>query len=71
MAYRAAGRLDEAIPLFERTLADSERVLGVTHPDTLASRNNLALVSTGTLGGWMRPSRCTSAASPTPSGSWA
>ena len=32
----------EAIPLYERTLADCERVLGPTHPDTLASRNNLA-----------------------------
>ena len=41
-AYRDAGRLDEAIPLFERTLADRERVLGETHPDTLTSRNNLA-----------------------------
>jgi hypothetical protein len=27
-AYRAAGRLDEAIPLCERTLADAEQVLG-------------------------------------------
>ena len=42
-AYRDAGRLDEAIPLYERTLADSERVLGETHPDTLTSRGNLAL----------------------------
>ena len=42
-AYQDAGRLDEAIPLFERTLADSERLLGDTHSDTLASRNNLAL----------------------------
>ena len=42
LAYQDAGRLDEAIPLFERTLADSERVLGETHPSTLASRNNLA-----------------------------
>ena len=41
-AYRAAGRLDEAIPLYERTLADRERLLGDTHPDTLTSRNNLA-----------------------------
>ena len=41
-AYRAAGRLDEAIPLYEATLADRERVLGDTHPDTLTSRNNLA-----------------------------
>ena len=42
--YRDAGRLDEAIPLFERSLADSERVLGETHPNTLGSRNNLALL---------------------------
>ena len=36
VAYRDAGRLDEAIPLFERTLADRERVLGddpPRHPD--------------------------------------
>ena len=69
-AYQDAGRLDEAIPLFERTLADSERVLGDTHPDTLASRNNLAS-PTRPPGGWTRPSRCTSAPSPTASGSWA
>jgi hypothetical protein len=37
-----AGRLDEAIPLQERVLADRERVQGNTHPETLASRNNLA-----------------------------
>jgi len=41
-AYQDAGRLDKAIPLYERTLADSERVLGKTHPDTLTARNNLA-----------------------------
>ena len=41
-AYRVAGRLDEAIPLYERTLADTERVLGETHSDTLAARSNLA-----------------------------
>ena len=28
--------------LYERTLPDSERVLGADHPDTLTSRNNLA-----------------------------
>ena len=39
-AYAPAGRLAEAIRLFERTLADSER-LGPDHPDTLASRNDL------------------------------
>ena len=41
-AYEFAGRLGEAIRLFERTLADRERVLGPDHPDTLTSRNNLA-----------------------------
>jgi tetratricopeptide (TPR) repeat protein len=42
-AYRAAGRLAEAISLCERTLADREQVLGDTHPDTLNSRNSLAM----------------------------
>ena len=42
LAYRAAGRAAEAIPLHERTLADRERILGPDHPDTLTSRNNLA-----------------------------
>ena len=41
-AYQAAGRAAEAIPLYEQTLADRERVLGPDHPDTLTSRNNLA-----------------------------
>ena len=41
-AYHDAGRLDETIPLYERTLADCEQVLGQVHPDTLSSRNNLA-----------------------------
>ena len=41
-AYWSAGRLDEAISEFERTLADCERVLGADHPQTLSSRNNLA-----------------------------
>lgn len=36
------GRLDQAIPLYEATLTDRERVLGPDHPDTLISRNNLA-----------------------------
>jgi len=31
-----------AIPLFEQTLADCERVLGGDHPQTLTARNNLA-----------------------------
>ena len=41
-AYRSAGRLEQAIDLFERTLADRERVLGADRPDTLTSRNDLA-----------------------------
>ena len=41
-AYHAAGRLTEAITLYEQVLPDSIRILGEDHPDTLASRNNLA-----------------------------
>ena len=41
-AYQSAGRLAEAIPLFERELADRERLSRPDHPDTLTSRNNLA-----------------------------
>jgi pentatricopeptide repeat protein len=40
--YQSAGRLDEAISLFEETLDDQERLLGGLHPDTLAAMNNLA-----------------------------
>ena len=43
IAYRAAGRRDEAISLHEQVLAVRERVLGPDHPRTLASRDNLAL----------------------------
>ena len=41
-AYRASGRLDKAIALYEQTLEDSIRILGPDHPDTLTARNNLA-----------------------------
>ena len=41
-AYRDAGRLDEAIALYEQILEDRTRILGPEHPDTLLSRNNLA-----------------------------
>ena len=41
-AYREAGRLDEAIELFEQNLDDRTRILGPHHPDALISRNNLA-----------------------------
>ena len=40
-AYEGAGRLTEAIPLYEQVLADRIRVLGEYHPQTLISRNNL------------------------------
>jgi tetratricopeptide (TPR) repeat protein len=41
-AYRAVGRFADALPLYERTLADRERLLGPDHPSTLTSRSNLA-----------------------------
>ena len=41
-AYLSAGRIDQAIGLYERTLADCERILGPDHPDTLTSRVGLA-----------------------------
>ena len=41
-AYREAGRLTEAIALYEQVLTDRTRVLGEDHPHTLASRHNLA-----------------------------
>ena len=41
-AYRASGRLDKAIALYEQTLEDSIRGLGTDHPSTLTSRLNLA-----------------------------
>ena len=41
-AYRDAGRLDEAIALFEQTLEDSTHILGPHHPHTLITRSNLA-----------------------------
>ena len=41
-AYCDAGRLDDAITLYEQTLDDRTRTLGPHHPDTLTSRNNLA-----------------------------
>ena len=41
-AYLAAGRVDEAIPLFEQTLAIRQRMLGPDDSETLISQNNLA-----------------------------
>ena len=42
-AYRDAGRIDEAIALYEQNLEDRTRILGPHHPHTLTSRNNLAV----------------------------
>ncbi|WP_314158566.1 tetratricopeptide repeat protein, partial [Actinomyces oris] len=41
-ACHKAGKLNEAIPLFEQTLDARIRILGPHHPDTLTTRNNLA-----------------------------
>ena len=41
-AYLAAGRVAEAIPLFEQILAVRQRMLGPGDPETLISQNNLA-----------------------------
>jgi hypothetical protein len=41
-AYQDAGRLAEAIGLFEQNLAGRERLLGPDDPDTMRSRNDLA-----------------------------
>ena len=42
-AYGSAGRFDEAIPLYEKALADSAHILGTVHPSILTTRNNLAV----------------------------
>jgi tetratricopeptide (TPR) repeat protein len=41
IAYVAAGRSADAVPLAEDVLEARERVLGPEHPDTLASRYSL------------------------------
>ena len=41
-AYLAAGRVAEAIPLFEQILGVRQRMLSPDDPDTLTSQNNLA-----------------------------
>ena len=40
-AYRSAGRLDDATRLFEKVLAECERLLGSDHPVTSAVGDNL------------------------------
>ncbi len=41
-AYEKAGRMAEAMSVFEAALGDRERNLGTEHPETLAARRNLA-----------------------------
>ena len=41
-AYRSAGRLKDALPVYRRTLAGRERAQGPDHPDTITARGNLA-----------------------------
>jgi len=48
-AYQSAGRLGEAIALFEQTLADCKRVLGPDHPATPVVRDNLERARRGYL----------------------
>ena len=43
VGYRAAGKMDRALPLLEETLRLMTAKLGVDHPDTLSSMNNLAV----------------------------
>jgi len=40
-AFRATGRVSEAIPLREQTVAGWQLVLGADHPDVWAARANL------------------------------
>ena len=42
---QAAGLLDEAIPLWESLVAERERTLGTDHPDTVATREYLAIAA--------------------------
>jgi hypothetical protein len=47
-AYESAGDLGRAIPLYEQTLADCERVLGADHPTTQVVRANFLWASHAT-----------------------
>jgi hypothetical protein len=44
-AFRAAGRLEEAVSLYEQVLADSERILGADHPHTRIIRRNAEIAA--------------------------
>ena len=67
-AFEEVDRLDEANDLFEKTLADSERLLGPEHLVTLTTRSNL--VSSNMLRvASARPSQCLSRCLSAPSSS--
>lgn len=42
LAYRYAGRLDDAVVLLEQVSAELDRVLGAEHPHTVTARASLA-----------------------------
>ncbi|MBT9136741.1 MAG: Photosystem I assembly protein Ycf3 [Firmicutes bacterium] len=44
MLYSEQGKYDEALPLYQRALAISERILGPDHPNVAGSLNNLAML---------------------------
>ena len=69
-AYRDAGRIDEAIPLFEQTLAARERCWAPTIPTPLP-RGTTWPTPTARRAGRPRPSRWSSRSWPRGSGSWA
>jgi hypothetical protein len=52
MAYHGGKKVKTALALYERTLADRERVQGADHPDTINARGDLAAAyqSAGRLG---------------------
>jgi hypothetical protein len=41
-ALDSQGKYEEALGIYGEVLSIKERVLGVEHPDTLATRNNMA-----------------------------
>jgi tetratricopeptide (TPR) repeat protein len=42
-AYRGAGKVEQALPLFEECLQLKREVLGAEHPDTLLTMNTLGI----------------------------
>ena len=67
--YQSQGRYAEAEPLYKRSLAIREKALGPDHPDVGTALNNLA-GCTETRAATPRPSRFTSAASPSARRRW-